>query len=125
MARRVKTGRRADVDERARAAGWVTLYRCAQASPNGRYCINPEDESEFQIFIDADDPEPLLEALGDFAEHGTFELIYNIDRLKMRMEMNALRDEGKKYADAIAELSAKHNTSESTITRMIRCTVKT
>lgn len=125
MARRLKTGRRASVDERARAAALVSLYRRAQASPGGVYCLNPEDDAGFQIFIKSDDPEHLLEALADFAENGTFELLESMDKCVMRGEMNALRGEGMKYEDAVAFLAEKHNTSESSISRMVRRAVKT
>ncbi|MBC7621620.1 MAG: hypothetical protein H7293_22020 [Candidatus Saccharibacteria bacterium] len=124
MARKLKTGRRA-TDDRARAASWAKNYRLAQASPDGRYCLNPEDASEFQIFFDIADIDPLLQALESFAEHGTFELMHNIEPFVMRMEMRALRSAGMTYEEAIAKLAEKFNTSESTITRRVRRTVKT
>lgn len=125
MAGSEKTGRRAFKEDRARAAGLVASYFRALSSPNSCYCINPEDEPEFQIFIDGTDVEPLLVALQSFAEHGTFALMNDGQPLFMRMEFSALRSEGMRYADAIAELAEKHNTSESNITRMVRRTVKT
>ena len=125
MAGSEKTGRRASKEDRARAAGLVASYFRALSSPNSCYCINPEDEPEFQIFIDGTDVEPLLVALQSFAEHGTFALMNDEQPLFMRMEFSALRSEGMRYADAIAALAEKHNTSESNITRMVRRTVKT
>jgi hypothetical protein len=124
MANRVKTGRRA-TDDRARAARWVELYRLAQASPDGRHCLNPQDEFECQAFIDGADPEPLLLALENFVEHGTFAVMHNLEPLLTRIEMRTLRDGGMTYEDAIAKLAEDHNTSESTITRRVRRTVKT
>lgn len=125
MARRVKTGRKAAVEDRARAARWVELYFLALASPDKRHCINPEDEPEFQTFIDGTDVEPLLDALQRFSEHGTFALQDNSEPFFVRIDMKALRNGGMNYEDAIAALAEKHNTSASTITRMVRRTVKT
>lgn len=123
MAKRIKTGRRA-TDDRARAAGWAKQYRLAQASPDGRHCLNPEDELEFQIIADVADLDPLLDALESFAQHGTFALMHDFEPFLMRMELNALRSAGMTYEDAIAKLAEEHNTSESTITRRVRRTVK-
>jgi len=125
MARTIKTGRRASNEERAHAACLVATYFRALSSPDSCYCMNPEDEPEFQIFIDGTDVEPLLVALQNFAEHGTFALMSDGQPFFMRMEFSALRTEGMRYADAIAALAEKHNTSESTITRMVRNNVKT
>lgn len=125
MAKRIKTGRRALDDDRARAASWAKQYRLAQDSADGRHCLNPEDELEFQIFADVADLDPLLGALESYAQHGTFELMQDLEPFLMRMEMNALRSAGMTYEDAIAKLAEDHNTSPSTITRRVRRTVKT
>ena len=128
MARRITTGRRAAGADRERAESWVEMYRLAQASPDGRHCLNPEDEWECQTFIDAADPEPLLKALEGFVKNGTFAMIHDdavdVEGMLMRREMKALRAGGIKHDVAIEELAEKHNTSESTITRMVRRTVK-
>ena len=124
MANRIKTGRRA-TDDRARAARWVELYRLAQASPDGRHCLNPQDEYECQAFIDGCDPEPLLQALESFVKHGTFAVMDTFEPLLTRIEMRELRDGGMTYENAIAKLAEEHNTSASTITRRVRRTVKT
>ena len=125
MARPKKTGRRAVEDDRARAAGWAKLYRRAQASPDGRHCLNPQDEWEFQIIADVADLDPLLDALESFAEHGTFELMHDFQPFLMRIAMDELRSAGMTYEEAIAKLAEDYNTSESTITRRVRRTVKT
>jgi hypothetical protein len=125
MARIEKIGRRASTEDRARAAGLVTSYFRTQSSPDSFYCINPEDEPEFQVFDHGTDVETLIVALQSFAEHGTFALMGDGQPFFMRMEFSALRTEGMRYADAIAALAEKHNTSESTITRMVRNNVKT
>lgn len=125
MPKRIKTGRRAVDADRARAAGWAKQYRLAQASPDGRHCLNPEDELEFQIFADVADLDPLLDALDRFAEYGTFELMDDFEPFLMRVEMNRLRSAGMTYEDAIAKLAEQHHTSESTMTRRIRRNVKT
>lgn len=125
MAKRTKTGRRAGADDRARAASWAKNYGLAQASPDGRYCLNPKDEPQFQIFADVADLDPLLEALYSFAEHGTFALMDDFEPFLMRFEMKELMSAGMSYEDAIAKLAEDHNTSASTITRRVRRTVKT
>ena len=83
MADGPKTGRRASAVERACARKWVERYRLAEQSPDGRYCVNPEAPPEEQDFIEANDPELLLQALLGFAEHGTFQAIdpLNVRRL--------------------------------------------
>jgi hypothetical protein len=126
MAKRIKTGRRALDDDRKRAAGLVASYFRALSSPGSCYCINPEDEPEFQVFDYGADIETLLEALQSFAAHGTFALMSDGQPFFMRMAFSALRNSGMTYEKAIAALAEQHNTSESTITRMVRrTTVKT
>lgn len=125
MAKRIKTGRRAGADDRARAASWAKNYGLAQASPDGRYCLNPEDEPQFQIFADVADLDPLLEALYSFAEHGTFELMHDFEPFLMRFEMKELMSAGMTYEAAAAKLAEKHNMSERTVTRRVSRTVKT
>ena len=58
--KKIKTGRLASAEDRARVQELVTMYRQAQQSPDGRYCVNPDDEPENQSFICKDDPEHLL-----------------------------------------------------------------
>ena len=123
MPKRIKAGRRA-VDDRARAARWVKLYRLAQASPDGRYCLNPHDEVESHAYIDETDPEPLLEALESFVEHGTFAVMHDLEPLILRLEMNALRFDGMTYEVALEQLAKLHKISESTIARRISRPVK-
>ena len=124
MAKRIKTGRRA-VDDRARAASWAKRYRLAQVSPDGRYCLNPEDELELQIVADVADLDLLLDALERFAEHGTFELLSDFEPFLMRVKMKELMSAGMTYENAAAKLAEKHNMSERTVTRRVSRTVKT
>ena len=125
MARRTKIGRRASPEERDRVATLINHYYRAQSSPDRRFCLNPEDESEFQIWFSADDDEWLIEALQSFVQHGTFELVDNSEPFFMRIEIWTLRNGGMTYEDAIAALAEKHNASASTITRLVSRTVKT
>jgi hypothetical protein len=124
MARPEKTGRLASKKDRAYAASLVASYFRGLASPDSRYCINPEDEPECQIFVGETDVESLLDALQRFSDQGTFAFLDNGQPFFMRTEFTTLRRDGMGYADAIAELAEKHHTSESTITRMVRRTVK-
>ncbi|MBK9345224.1 MAG: hypothetical protein IPN06_01720 [Burkholderiales bacterium] len=123
MAKSEKAGRRASKEDRARS-GLAASYFRGLSSPDSCYCINPEDEPEFQIFVKEADVESLLVALQSFAEHGTFALLPDFESFLMRVEMNALRSSGMTYEDAIAKLGADHNTSESTVSRRVRRPVK-
>lgn len=115
-----KTGRRASEEERACARKWVELYRLAEQSPDGRYCVNPEALPEEQEFIDANDPELLLQALLSFAEHGTFQAIdfkYNARRLVICAELEQLRQAGLAYDDRMATIAEKYHRSIREIQR--------
>jgi hypothetical protein len=113
-----KTARRASADERKRLAHWVSMYRQAQAAPDRRYCVNPQDEPENQYFIHADDPEPLLLLLEDFVRHGTFALVDDPARaMVMRREFTELRAQGITREKALAVLGEKHHCDPSTVKR--------
>ena len=124
MARIEKIGRRASTEDRARAAGLVASYFRGRSSPDSSYCINPEDDPEFQIFVEEADVETLVVALQSFAEHGTFAMV-DTGQPFMRWEFSALRSAGMTYEKAVAELAANHNMSESSVSRRLRGTVKT
>lgn len=120
MADGPKTGRRASAEERECARKWVERYRRAEQSPDGRYCVNPEAPHEEQYFICADDPEPLLQALSSFAEHGTLQAIDFRDngrRLVIRAELEQLRQAGVAYDDRIATVAEKYRRSTREIQR--------
>lgn len=118
-----KTGRRASTDERAIAKGWVELYRKAQAAPDGRVCLNPDDEHEIQTFIDATDTSILVGLLDSFSKHGTFASIddYGVERMLLRSKFNALRADGRAtYEEAVNTLAKSHNSDPRTISRKIQ-----
>lgn len=119
MADGPKTGRRASAVERACARKWVERYRLAEQSPDGRYCVNPEAPPEEQDFIEANDPELLLQALLGFAEHGTFQAIdpLNVRRLVIRAELEQLHQDGVGYDDRIATIAEKYHRSTREIQR--------
>jgi len=120
--RKSKTGRRADDSYRQQAAHWVEIYRLAESSPNREYCLNPEDEPEIQVFVNADDPSHLLRVLESFAREGTFEFIdtFGIKEMLMRHELKSIRASGKSYEVAVEELAERHHCSVSTIERAVR-----
>ena len=124
MARIEKNGRSASKEDRARAAALAASYLRGVANPEIRYCINPEEEPESQIFVSEHDAFSLVEALQSFALHGTFTLQGDGKKFFVCMDFNELRSAGMRYADAIAALAEKYNRSESTIERMVRRTVK-
>lgn len=119
-----KTGRRAGLSERQKAQFWVDLYREAQAQPEGRLCVNPEDEPEIQAWVDGNDPKYLLSVLDDFARNGTFELVGDtydaIARLPMRMRFRKLRAAGSTYDAAVFTLSEEYNVSTRTMESWLR-----
>jgi hypothetical protein len=126
MADGPKTGRRASPEECAHARKWVELYRLAEQSQDGRYCVNPEAPHEERCFICADDPEPLLLALLGFAENGTFQAkdTIGIQRLIVRAEIGHLRNQGKNYGDTIAIMAERRHCSTRKIERMASVTDK-
>ena len=117
-----KTGRRASTDERAIAGKWVEKYREAQSAPDGRVCLNPDDEHEIQTFIDATDASILIDLLDSFSKHGTFASIddYGVERMRLRSEFNALRADGCTYEEAVGILADRHNCDPRTISRKIQ-----
>jgi hypothetical protein len=119
-----KSGRTANFIAREMAADLVEMYRLAQSQPNGRYCLNPEDEYEFQTFIDGNDPELLLSSLENFAKNGTFVAKIDVEPMQIFDAFRKLRATGMTFENAIRELAKKLHKSESTIARKVRRTVK-
>lgn len=119
--KRVKTGRRASEDDRARARALVALYRLAEQSPDGEHCVNPNDEPELHAVVRFNNPEYLLFMLERFAESGTFADVDTSieDRFMLQHEMKKLRASGLSYYDAIAQLEVRHGASRSTIERTL------
>ena len=121
-----KTGRRAGETDRAKAQRLVTVYRLARNSPDGRYCLNPDDALTEQTFVDVRDPSLLIWALENFAEHGTFHFVDTIidskgdEKQAMRNEFERLRSNGATYENAVHTLVDKHGKSASSIERLIR-----
>jgi hypothetical protein len=123
-----KTGRRASTDERERAAELVRIYRDASASPDQRYCLNPDDAPEDRRYIHADDPEPLLLALGDFAEHGTFApvgspahaMLDEMQVAELRRELLGLRAQGLTREAALATMAERHHRHPRTMERLLK-----
>ena len=105
------------------ARQWVDLYRQAEQSPGGRYCLNPDDEPEIQAWIDATDPIPLLALLENFSEHGTFEhvgeLFDSIRLLILRHEFREERRAGETYESTVKKLADKYKLEARTIERKV------
>jgi hypothetical protein len=121
---KAKSGRTANFIAREMAADLVEIYRLAQSQPNGRYSLNPDDEYEFQTFIDGNDPELLLSALENFSKNGTFVSKLDVEPMLVLDAFRKLKATGMTFENTIRELSIKFNKSESTIVRKIRRTVK-
>ena len=119
--RQKKTGRRASLEERARAQELVDLYRLAEQSPGRRHCLNPKSPPEEQEFFYANVDE-LLIALEGFAEHGTFELVEAIefDILEIHFEVKDLRENGLTREEAVAAVAEKHHKSCRQIERELK-----
>ena len=117
---KAKSGRTANFIAREMAADLVEIYRLAQSQPNGRYCLNPEDEYESQTFIDSNDPELLLSALENFAKNGTFVPKIDVESMLISDAFRKLRATGMTYENAIQELKIKLHKSESALARKLR-----
>ena len=129
MAKRIagiKTGRRAEEPHREMARRLVAVYRRALASPDGRLCLNPDDDLSEQIFIDALNPNLLIWALENFAQHGTFHFIdqvisQNIDDAQhLRDEFDGLRSKDFTYESAVETLVRSRGMSKSNVERKIK-----
>ncbi len=122
---KIKTGRRANDDERARARQWVELYRLASESPDGRYCLNPKDAPSEQSFIEATDPSPLLAILASFGETGTFISEQSWMQAFVYMtELKQLRAGGLTYEKAVNIMAESHHCDPRTVERRIKGTGK-
>lgn len=119
--RQKKTGRRASPEERARAQELVDLYLLAEASPDGRHCLNPESPPEKQEFFCAN-VEELLIALEGFAKHGTFECVEAIefDILDIHFAVKDLRENGLTREEAVATVAEKCHKSCRQIERELK-----
>ncbi len=119
--RQKKTGRRASPEERARAQEIVDQYLLAEKSPDGRHCLNPESPPEKQHFFYAN-PDELLSALEGFAEHGTFELVEEVDHeiLDIHHEVKTLRESGSTRAEAVATVAEERHKSCRQIERDLK-----
>jgi hypothetical protein len=64
-------------EERKTALMWVKCYREALASPDRRYCVNPDPEDAPHTYVYAtnleDVTEHLLQLLENFGKHKTFD----------------------------------------------------
>lgn len=122
MQMNLSKGRTANEAEREHAREWVKLYRLAELSPDGRYCVNPDAPYDEQCFICADDPEPLLLALACFAEHGKFRAkdTLGIEGLLLRHEIEELRKGGRVSGGAIQAVADKNSIDKRTLQRRIR-----
>lgn len=121
MAHKPKIGRRATSDDRQIAADWVELYRKAMASPNGSYCLNPDDPLEEQTYLHADNVEFLLSLLSDFSETGTFKRPNSPmgAHFILRWDFDALRAKGMTHENAVEMLADKNACSTRTIERRL------
>ena len=119
--RQKKTGRRASLEERARAQELVDLYRLAEQSPGRRHCLNPESPPEEQEFFCAN-VDALLDALEGFAEHGTFECIEAVEFeiLDIHFAVKDLRENGLTREDAVAKVAEKYHKSFRQIERELK-----
>lgn len=118
--RQKNTGRRASSTERALAKQLVDDYRRAKESPTGSICLNPESPECDREYFYAN-PEELLEALAAFAEHGTFQPLYEIEfeAADIQAEFDGLRRGGLTYEAAVDRLSKSHNKAPRTIERIL------
>ena len=119
--RQKKTGRRASLEERARAQELVDLYRLAEQSPGRRHCLNPESPPDEQEFFYAK-VEELLGALESFAKHGTFECIEAVEFeiLDIHFAVKDLRKNGLTREEAVAKVAEKYHKSFRQVERELK-----
>ena len=117
-----KTGRLINAKERTIAAKWVIEYRKAQKEPNQRLCLNEKDEPDCQVFLNYNDPEPLLHLLDTIAKQGTLidvKMAVMVNDLLVNEAVIALRQQGKTRNDAIAIVATRKHVSVRTIERVL------
>jgi hypothetical protein len=97
------------------------MYEQAKASPNGRYCVNPNDPEEERSYLDYSDPSLLISALKTYVARGTFTdpLVDGIKDIILCDQFQKLRATGNSHQDAIAQLAEEHNVTGRTIERRL------
>lgn len=120
MSRAQKVRRRAHADDRDRARELVELYRRAQRAPDGRLCLNPDDDSNDQHWIDGTDPTILLQALERFATSGTFALEMDFTPLVVRAQYRELLSTGLTSTQAQERLAEQQHVDPRTVQRWLR-----
>lgn len=93
--------------ERNTARMWAECYRAALASPDRRYCANPNDPEEERTYLRADNLEDvtdhLLSLLERFAAKKTFnDNDTNVDLLIMNSELKAALNRKKNQFEQAA-----------------------
>lgn len=122
MPRAPKVNRTASEPLRSQARALVDLYKMAEASPDHRYCVNPDDAPDERDYLDFNDPRLLLSALECFAEHGHFNdpFARSVFQLVVRGDFDVLRSQGMTYERSVEALSTKHARSTSAIERLVK-----
>lgn len=114
-------GRFISEDERKLAAMRLEMYRAALASPDGRYCLNPEDQMDERTYMHADKVlDYLLRDLQNVVDHGTFHDAHiDVNGMAVRDRVGQLRAHDLSYEKAVAQAAAEFSTSERTIRRIV------
>lgn len=122
MALKPNKGRSGNEAERSHAHKWVELYRLAEQAPDGRYCVNPEDDYDKQDFICAGDTEPLLQLLECFAKSGKFvpKDTLGIEGLVLRAMVEEKRKEGTVRGGAVQAVADDRKMDKRKVERLIR-----
>lgn len=90
-------------------------------SSNGRYCLNPSDAAEVQMWVTTSQAlEAVLDAMENFAQTGKFVAEIDVELIHIRATYRALIKAGMKREAAKNELIDKFHKSPSTIDRAIK-----
>ena len=126
---KTKKGRAGDLIARDIAKRYVELYEEAAKEPDGKSWIEVEfegtGEKELMMFVDSNDPKPLIEILRQFSETGYFEgelqdkVRFTSQSIMFDEYNSIMKSKTKNYHAVIDALSKKYNISRKTVERRI------
>lgn len=116
-----KVGRTAHRMLREQAEDFVRNFRPVLNSADGRYCLNPHDAPEEQMWVTTSQAlEAVLDAMENFAKTGRFVDEIDVELIHIKATYRALIKAGIKREAAKKELINSFHKSPSTIDRAIK-----
>ena len=121
MAHKKSIGRKASEETREAASFLCDIYGPALTSPTGRYCVNPDDEPEDQVFVTTEQAgRALLDAIQRLARTGYLvDTEVDLERFTIREYYKLIKSKGKTSKEAIAELGKVYFRSERDLQRQV------